>query len=54
MDRTITITRGLDYAAALGKLAAADPHAVADCKWREDKANARDQRARNMHKLGLN
>lgn len=47
------VDRGMDYAAAVGRLSAFDPRLVAQLRWNEEAAEIKAQRARNMRAAGL-
>lgn len=47
------VSRGWSYARALARLDAAMPRIVAEMRWKEEAAEGRLQRDRNMRLLGL-
>jgi hypothetical protein len=48
------VDRGMDYAEAVGRIAALAPRVVAELRWKEDAAASAAQRARNMRLLRIN
>lgn len=47
------VARGMDYAAAVGRLMATDPRLVAQLRWNEEAAEIKAQRARNLRLAGI-